>query len=244
LNAADVESLERATVEGVAPPEVLEIDGWLLPLADGGMGRAKSAVPLRHDVGPAALSEIEAAYRDRGLPPAFRLAAVPGLASVRAALTERGYAMRQPTVVKIGTVDKLAAFSKGPVRILDQPDDAWAAVFTGDGFDPVDSAYRVAALRRSPGAAFAAAGEGGETHAVGLMSFGYGWAGVHGMRTSPAHRGKGYAGAILAALGRVAQARGVERVFLDVEEANPARQIYRRAGFGMIWSYQYWNRAT
>ncbi len=238
--AADVESLERATVEGVAPPHILEIDGWLVPLADGGMGRAKSAVPLRHDVGPQALDDIEAAYRTRGLPPAFRLAAVPALASVREALTERGYQMRQPTLVKTGSVAELATFSETPVRILNQPDDAWKAVFTGDGFDPVDSAYRAAALSRSPGAAFAAAGEAGETHAVGVMSFGYGWAGVHGMRTSPAHRGKGYAGAILAALGRVAQARGVERVFLDVEEANPARQIYRRAGFRPIWRYQYW----
>jgi GNAT superfamily N-acetyltransferase len=240
LLPADVESLERATVEGVAPPAVLEIDGWLVPLADGGMGRAKSAVPLRHDVGPQALDDIEAAYRTRGLPPAFRLAAVPPLAAVRDALTERGYQMRQPTLVKTGSVAELATFSEAPVRILSQPDDAWTAVFAGDGFDPVDSAYRAAALSRSPGAAFAAAGEAGETHAVGVMSFGYGWAGVHGMRTSPAHRGKGYAGAILAALGRVAQARGVERVFLDVEEANPARQIYRRAGFSPVWRYQYW----
>lgn len=236
----DVESLERATVEGVAPPEVLELGGWLLPLADGGMGRAKSAVPLRHDVGPAALDAIVAAYRDRGLPPAFRLAVVPELASVRDALTERGFAAHQPTIVKTGSVDELAAFSDASVRIMSQPDDAWRALFAGDGFDPADSAYRAAALARSPGAAFAAAGPDGETHAVGVMSFGHGWGGVHGMRTGPAHRGKGYAGAILAALGRVAQARGVSRVFLDVEEANPARRIYRRAGFSMIWRYQYW----
>lgn len=241
MQPAEIESLERATVEGVAPPEVLEIDGWLLPLADGGMGRAKSAVPLRHDVGPAALDEIVAAYRERGLTPAFRLATVPLLAPIRDALTERGFAAHQPTIVKTGSVDKLAAFSDGSVRILSKPDAAWIALFVGDGFEPVDSAYRAAALARSPGAAFAAAGPDGETHAVGVMSFGFGWAGVHGMRTGPAHRGKGYAGAILAALGREAQARGVERVFLDVEEANhPARRIYSAAGFTAIWGYEYW----
>jgi GNAT superfamily N-acetyltransferase len=60
------------------------------------------------------------------------------------------------------------------------------------------------------------------------------------MRTAPAHRGKGLASAILAAMGRVAQARGVERVLLQVEEPNPARAIYRRAGFSTIWRYRYW----
>jgi GNAT superfamily N-acetyltransferase len=242
LQAADVESLERATVEGVAPPEVLEIDGWLLPFAEGGMGRAKSAVPLRHDIGPAALDEIEAAYRDRGLTPAFRLADVPALTPVRMALAARGYGANQPTVVKTGSVDELAASSDGPVTILDRPDEAWTGLFAGEGFDRADSLYRAEALARSPGAAFAAAGTDGETHAVGVMSFGHGWAGIHGMRTGPAHRGKGYAAAILAALGREAQTRRLARVYLDVEEANPARQIYRRAGFSMIWRYEYWRR--
>ena len=85
-------------------------------------------------------------------------------------------------------------------------------------------------LTRSPAAIYAAAGEGGETHAVGVMSFGARWAGIHGMRTAPAHRGRGHASAILAAMGRVAQARGMARVLLQVEEANPARRIYRAAG--------------
>ena len=49
LTAADIEALERATVEAVAPPEVAEIGPWLVPLDDGTIGRAKSAVPLVHD---------------------------------------------------------------------------------------------------------------------------------------------------------------------------------------------------
>lgn len=240
MQAADVESLERATVEGVAPAEVQEIDGWLAAFDDGTISRSKSAVPLRHDVGPAALDEIEAAYRRRGHPPAFRVADVPEMAPVTTELARRGYAVHQGTIVKTGPVEKLAGFSEGSVRILNKPDAAWAAVFAGEGFDPVDGANRVAAFSRSPDAIFAAAGPDGETHAVGIMTFGFGWAGIHGMRTAPAHRGNGYAGAILAALGRAAQARGVARAFLDVEEANPARRIYRAAGFSPVWRYGYW----
>jgi len=240
LDVADLESLERATVEAVAPPEVLEIGGWLVGLDKGTIGRAKSAVPLRHDIGPEALDEIEAAYRRRDLKPAFRVADGPGLAAVRVELDRRGYPMQQPTIFETGLVRDLAAFSESSATILDHPNDAWAAIFLGEGFDPADGAHRVAALTRSPGAIYGAAGEDGEIGAVGVMSFGHGWAGIHGMRTSPAHRGKGHASAILATLGREAQARGVERVFLQVEEANPARKIYRRAGFTPAWRYHYW----
>jgi len=240
VNAADVETLERATVEAVAPNEMLEIGGWLVALDGGTIGRAKSAVPLSHDLGPQALDEIEAAYRQRGLKPAFRIADVPGLEAVRAELRRRGYPVEQPTIFETGVVRDMAAFSEGSAVILDRPSDAWGAVFLGEGFDPADGANRVAALTRSPDAIYGAAGEGGLVAAVGVMSFGHGWAGIHGMRTAPASRGKGYASAILATLGRAAQARGVERVFLQVEEANPARAIYRRAGFSPAWRYHYW----
>jgi GNAT superfamily N-acetyltransferase len=240
VDPADVESLERATVEAVAPPQVLEIDGWLVPLDNGTIGRAKSAVPLRHDVGADALDDIETAYRERGLKPAFRIADLASLGPVSAALAGRGYAVQQSTVVKTGLSSQLAAFSEASVRILSEPDEAWAAVFLGQGFDPVDGAHRVAALSRAPDALYAAAGEAGSTHAVGVITFGQGWAGVHGMRTAQDHRGKGYASAILGALGRAAQDRGVRRVLLDVEEANPARRIYRAAGFSAVWTYRYW----
>ena len=240
MEAAEIAVLERDTVAAVAPPETLEIGGWLVPLDNGTIGRAKSAVPLRHDLGSGALDEIIDAYRSRGLKAGFRLADVASLEPVCAELTRRGFAPEQPTIFKTGSVAELAAFSEASARILDRPDEAWAGVFLGEGFDPADGAHRVKVLTRSPGAIYAAAGEGGATHAVGVMSFGDVWAGVHGMRTAPAQRGKGHASAILAAMGRVAQARGSDRVFLQVEEGNPARRIYRAAGFTPVWRYRYW----
>lgn len=238
MQPGEIESLERSVVGGVAPREVLEIGGWLVPLDDGPIGRRKSAVPLRHDVDVSALDRIEAAFRARGLTPAFRIAEVGSLAPVREELARRGYSGRQPTVMKVGDVARLAACSARPARILERPDDAWKAVFLGDGFDPVEGALRVAALSGSPGALYGAAGE--TTCAVGVASVCHGWAGVHGMRTAPAQRGLGHASAILAAFGRELTARGVERVALQVEEANPARRIYRRAGLEAVWTYRYW----
>ncbi|WP_394760601.1 GNAT family N-acetyltransferase [Phenylobacterium sp.] len=240
MRPAAVEALERDTVAAVAPPEILQIGDWLVPLEDGTIGRAKSAVPLSHDIGPEAIGEVAAAYRDRGLKPAFRIADVPSLAAVRDDLTARGFTPEQPTIFKTGNIVDLAELSTASAHMLSEPDDAWSAVFLGDGFDAADGAHRIAALTRSPGAVYGAAGEGGETQGVGVMSFGATWAGIHGMRTAPAHRGKGVAAAVLAALGREALSRGVDRVFLQVEEANPARRLYRRAGFSAAWRYHYW----
>ena len=240
MDEAGVEALERDTVAAVAPPEVLEIGGWLVPLDNGTIGRSRSAVPLRHDIGPEAIGEIVAAYLDRGLPPRFRIADVASLDAVRAALAARGFAAEQPTIFKTGSTADMARLSDGAAMLLSEPSEAWAAVFLGEGFDAAADARRIAALTRSPDAVYGAAGEGAEIQAVGVMSFGAQWAGVHGMRTAPAHRGKGLASRILATLGAAAQARLVDRVFLQVEEANPARRIYRAAGFTPIWRYRYW----
>ena len=236
----DVEAIERATVSGVAPPKVLEIHGWLAALDNGSMARARSAVPLSHTADASPLDAIERAYRGEGLQAAFRIADAPGLRSVREALAARGYAAIQPTLVKTGDAARLAAFHAEPGEILAEPDAAWAAVFTGEGFDPVDGAYRVAALSRSPDAVYGAVREGGRTVAVGVATFGHGWAGLHGMRTARDCRGRGFASQVLTALGQAILARGVERVFLQVEEANPARALYRRAGFAEAWTYRYW----
>ena len=242
MGPAEIESLERATVEGVAPAKRVEIGGWLVPFDDGAIGRAKSAVPLRHDLTPAALSEIEAAYWTEGLSPAFRVAEGPGLQAVRDALTQRGYADGAPTVVKVGDVERLAALRDKPGDLLVAPDEGWGAVFLGEGFDPRDGASRVAALSRSPDALYAAVREDGRTVAVGCVAFGHGWAGIHGMRTEAARRGRGLASTVLATLGRAIQARGVTRVFLQVEEDNDARSLYRKAGFVEAWRYRYWTR--
>jgi GNAT superfamily N-acetyltransferase len=240
LDAAQVESLERATVEAVAPPEVIEVDGWLVPFDTGTIGRAKCAAPLRHDLPADAIPAVLETYSSRGLPPGFRVPDVPSLEPVRRSLDGRGLSPGRPTLVKTVDVARLAAFAAEPAEVLDRPDTAWGEVFLGSGFDRVDGAHRVKVLSRSPGAAYGLVRKGGRALAVGVASFGHGWMGIHGMRTAADARGRGYAGRILATFGRLALARGVERAFLQVEEPNPARSLYRKAGFVRAWRYHYW----
>jgi GNAT superfamily N-acetyltransferase len=243
LADGDVDVVERSIVESVAPDRVLEIGGWLAPLDAGPIGRAKSAVPLSWHADAAAIPEIEAAYLDSGLAPAFRLAEAPGLTAVRDELQRRGYAPHTPTIMKFGAPEGLMALSDAPAELMKTPDSAWTTCFSGEGFDPEEGAGRVRNLARSPDVLFAAVREDGRTTAVGVVTFGRGWAGVHGMRTAPDARRRGHASRVLSALGHAAAERGVSRVVLQVVEDNPARRLYRAAGFTYGWRYHYWGKA-
>jgi ribosomal protein S18 acetylase RimI-like enzyme len=243
--ATDVDSLERATVQAVAPEQLDDtVPGWLLPMDAGTVGRAQCAVPLSHAEPDAALIDaIADRYRARGFAPAWRLPDVPSFAAFHAALGQRGFTRRQPTLTQVAAVaDLLSRLPEAAGAVLeDQPDAAWLAMFLGEGLDPVDGASRSRALARAQGTRFASLREQGVTLACGAASFGHGWLGVHGMRTAAARRGRGLAGVVMRAMAIEARQRGIERVFLQVDAGNlPALSLYRRLGFDTAWGYAYW----
>ena len=241
----DIASLERATLAAVPPREVEAIEGWLLALDVGTVGRAHSAVPTRHEaVDPAVVPAIEERYAARGLAAVFRVPQPAAFDGLRAALQARGYAASQPTLTLVGHAEAAARLAtSGEVELSAVPGEDWAAVYLGEGFDPVDGASRVGFLRRSRRSVFAGVRVQGRVVAVGCGCYSDGWWGVHGMRTATGWRGRGHAGAILAALGREALSRGIARAFLQVERDNAAAlSLYRRAGFRDAWCYEYWRR--
>lgn len=245
----DVEAIERATHAALPPDAADEFDGWLLNLDGGTVGRAHSAVPLRHRAPePGVLPRIEAAYRARGLAPVFRLPDSPAFDAFAQDLRARRYRAVQPTWVMVGSAEAMADAGDGrAVRLAPVPDEAWSAMYLGEGFDPVDGASRVRLLRRAQDALYAAlpvpeeAGSG--LAAVGCAGFGQGLVGVHGMRTRPVLRGRGLARALIAAMGAAALRRGVREAFLQVDAVNaPALALYARCGFRKAWQYSYWRR--
>ncbi|MBS0453093.1 MAG: GNAT family N-acetyltransferase [Proteobacteria bacterium] len=246
----DIEAIERATLDAVAPQwvEALDDEAWLLPMDHGTIGRARSAVPLRHEAPRTApghlLERMEARYAARGLPTQLRVAHTPCFDALADALAARGYESGKPTLTQTGTSRAMLVLGAGaPAEVDAAPDAAWAQVFLGPGFDPVDGASRVQALSRAGGNLFASVRESGSTLAAGAISFSHGWASVHGMRTVQSARGRGLAGRVLAGLAQAALYRGFERVFLQVEAGNaPALALYRRAGFTTAWTYRYWQR--
>ena len=244
MSPADVEAIERATLAAVSPQAQEELRGWLLPFDNGTVGRAKSAVPLAH-VAPDidVLRQIEARYLAHGLPAVFRIPEVPAFDAFRAALTGAGYVGERPTQVHCARVAEMRREPAADGLVLaSTPDEAWAAVFVGEGFDPVDGASRVAILSRAPRALFASLREDGVTVAAGMASFSQGWASVHGMRTAQAHRGRGLAGRVLAAFAQAAASDGCARMFLQVQADNTAAlALYGRSGFTSVWAYRYWH---
>ena len=255
---SDVEGIERATLAAVSPDAQLEHGDWLLGFDGGSIWRAKSAAPLAHS----ALEEAQAAqcittiehhYQSRqgcttgpGIQPIFRLADVPCFETVRRQLILRGYTPLKPTWVQVASVQAMLQTSQGePAEVDLAPDDAWAQLFLGEGFDPVDGASRIRNLARAPANVYASVRDRGSTLAGGAASFSHGWASVHGMRTHAQHRGQGLAGRVLKALALVARERGLDRVFLQVEANNTGAQaLYQRAGFATAWVYRYWSKQT
>ena len=246
MTNADVESIERATLAAVAPAAVDEVEGWLIPFDTGVVGRAKSAVPLRHDVSPRApVIEIERRYASKGLPALFRIAEVNALDGTRDELLQLGYGKHKPTLVQIAAAQAAAGAFSGPAaEISALADDEWASVFLGEGFDPIEGASRVQTLRRAKGSLFARVrGEDGQTAAAGVLSLAHGWASIHGMRTAQSQRGRGHATRVVSTLAAVALDKGFERIVLQVEAGNAAAQrLYARCGFTTAWSYGYWKK--
>jgi ribosomal protein S18 acetylase RimI-like enzyme len=251
LDDIDIESLERATLDAVAPPALEQLPGWLIPFDQSTIGRAKSAVPLSHQAQSAdALTDIATRYAARGLPAAFRIADVAAFGNLHAELQRMGFQAEQATLVQVGSARSMIQVFSQSMRpaspataVTLKPTSAWSDVYLAEGFDPVDGAHRVQALSRSPHVVYASAADAIGPAAAGTASFSHGWAGIHGMRTAPRSRGRGMAGDILAALAKESVSRGIDRVFLQVDEGNAAAlALYRRAGFATAWRYHYWRR--
>ena len=250
MNGPDIEAVERATIEAVAPDQVQELAGWLLPMDAGTVGRACSAVPLRHPlqadeqaIQALQLAHIEALYRAQGMKPSFR---IPDTAKhLHAGLTTLNMQRVEPTLVMTGTVAHLATapwmdqrvshpdaangigapgLVRPLMRVERSPGPDWQAMFLGEGFDPVDGAHRVRLLSRAPRTLYVSALMDDRVLACGAASFGHGWMGVHGMRTALSHRGQGLAAQVLRAMAQEACVHplgaGVRGVFLQVGAVN------------------------
>ena len=243
----DIADLERATLDAVVPHALETLPGWLLPFDTSTIGRAKSAVPLSHQLQDADIVHaIADRYAVHGLSAAFRVADVAALANLHRELHGIGCQPEQATLVQIGSAQRLLqVFGTGRGTLNTQPTAAWSDVYVAPGFDAVDGAHRVHALSRSPHVVYASLADAEGPVAAGTASFSHGWASVHGMRTVDRCRGQGLAGQLLATLAQEALARGLDRVFLQVDETNTAAlALYQRAGFATAWRYHYWRHAS
>lgn len=242
LNADQIAAMGRATLDAMPSTELDEIGGWLVPIDEGTVSRSRSAVPLRHDVDLAAdIDRIITRYCRAGAMPRFRIPETEPLTRLQTRLCALGYRSGPASLVMTRPCT-LLPIESSPVTLSNTADDGWCAAFLGTGSDKVDGRSRLTILRRAKHARFASVAQSGATVAVGAGSFSREWVSIHGLRTDPAHRNRGLASAIVAAILADGIKRAFSRVFLQVEVANTdAVRLYRRLGFADLWTYRYWS---
>jgi N-acetylglutamate synthase len=244
--ALSITELEHRAAQTWLGPRCERMGDWLLRAAEGFTGRANSALAAG-DPGrplPDAVDGVVAWYAGLGQ---RAMIAVPSAMTGPAGeldrlLDERGWSHRDgPAMVMTaapGTIAGRARPDGPPVSIAGEPDEAWLAMYhyRGQALPPV--ARRL--LLSAPWQAFASVRERGATIAIGRVAADAGWAGLTAIETDPAHRRRGLATTVSAALAAAAVSRGAAGLYLQVEDENTtARRLYAGMGFASHHRYHY-----
>lgn len=244
------------------PIEVHELGGWRVGFSGGFTRRGNSAVPRTAlSAGPAALlsalTDVEAFYAGRGVPPVVRVSPedAPDLDGL---LADRGYQVVAPTLLMAAPT---AGFSHGPgassrhgqgrddapdlgvvgdIEVADTPDADWLAAWLGTKQGSTDDHALAARLLAGTSARYLAVRDA--TGVVGVLraaSSGR-WVGLSCLAVAVRARRQG--------LGRKLAERALAEAsvpwgFLQVEESNAAAvALCTELGFTVADRYHYRQR--
>jgi N-acetylglutamate synthase len=234
--------VEQAALRATEPAQQLAYDGWLLRHAPGKAKRARSINALV--AGVLALEDkiawCDSFYRQHSLPCLYRITPFAQPAKLDSVLAAAGYVALQDTRVMVSDIGASAAIDAS-LQTLDPR--AFGEVFGAlHGLPAAQTAVEADRFARVPAPAhFVALSKGGAPIACGSVAVDGDLAGVFGMVTAPAARGRGAARRIVAALLSWARGAGAAKAYLQVEADNTAaRRVY--AKFGFVDAYTYWYR--
>jgi ribosomal protein S18 acetylase RimI-like enzyme len=222
------------------------VDGWWLRHAPGGAWWIGSVLP-HGAVGAGEVARrvagAEEFYARRGARARFQIS--PGACpdGLDTLLATRGYRRHAPMSLRMAPTARVrprAAAGAPPVRVDDRPSRAWFGTWYGvPGHGDARAGWDMLARLDLP-CAYAGALVGDEVVAVGRAVADTGWVGVFGIATLPGARGRGAAGAVLAALAGWAGGQRADHMYLQVERDNVAAlRLYQRAGFTEVSGYHY-----
>ncbi|SFO80424.1 Acetyltransferase (GNAT) family protein [Amycolatopsis arida] len=243
-----IRELQERAARALPAERVEDAEGWWLRHAPRCAAWWVGSVLPHGAVGPDELvyrvSGAERFYAEHGAVARFQISPGACPAGLDPLLAERGYRRESPMSLRVApTARVLEWLPAGPLRVVvdDGPTrrwfDAWYAVH-GRGGDPRAEWDVLDRVERPSGYARAMLGD--DVVAVGRVVADTGWAGMFGMATRPAARGRGAARSVLAALARWAGDQRADHVYLQVEPDNaPALWLYERAGFAEICAYHY-----
>ncbi|MBL8518354.1 MAG: GNAT family N-acetyltransferase [Betaproteobacteria bacterium] len=240
---AELLELERLTL--ATSPALREelYDEWVLRASGTDTRRANSVTQLGRGTLPLAekIDCCERWYADAGQPATFRLTSALSPPELDALLEARGYSVVTPSHMMCCALDQVSEAEPPPQIVERTARQGIADLHRLKGSAPalIERDQTRQARWTSPERHLAFM-EAGEVRACGLVRVEGPWAGLFNMRTAAAHRGRGIASALVAALLAWAHGQGARQAFLQVERGNDAAvRLYRRAGFDPRYDYHY-----
>ena len=227
-------------------------DGWILRFADGYTRRANSInllYPSSLDV-EEKISTCEALYRERGLPPLFRLTPFSYPSEIDQILERRGYKrmgdmfLLSRELVPVGDMPPLQDGQLQRAQVQSLPLWEWLTIYCQlREFSPDSTAQQthLAILQNILGKRLPMVLVDGETVLCCAMGVQEGQClGLFGMFTAPDHRKKGYGTQLVASMLQQAQQNGATHAYLQVMKENvPACRLYAKLGFQELYDYWY-----
>ena len=237
--------IEDASLAVAQPAQQSFFDGWLLRYSPGKAKRARSINSIGAGVLPfaAKLEHCVDFYGQHRLPCLFRITPFSQPHTLDAELAAADFGAHQDTrvmAVSLSSIDPSMAPSAVQSVTVEQFTTAFCALHGLDSNKA--AAERERYERRAGRGAFVVQFDGDTPLACGSLAVEGKLAGIFGMVTAAAYRGRGAATAIVAKLLNDARAVGAETAYLQVEADNaPARRAYSKFGFRDC--YAYWYRA-
>jgi N-acetylglutamate synthase len=239
--AAPAAELHRTAAATWPAAETERLGDWLLRASGGYTRRANSAL-ADGDPGlplPEALERVRAWYAARGLPALLQLPQEADGTPADRAAAAAGWRAEAPTLVLTAPLAPVAdAPGAERARVEAELTQTWLAgspraAQAGDAARAVLGGWSPAWFGHVPG-------DGGRPAAVGRVAVEGRWAVFTCVETDPAHRRRGLAAAVMAALAARALAHGATGALLQVEPGNAAAlALHARLGFVHGPAYHY-----
>lgn len=216
--------------------------GWVLRFAGGHSGRANAvtAIGPAAELGAGFIDWCNAAYRQQGLVPRFRLTPLcpPDL---EAQLVAAGYQVREESLVMAAAVPPPHP-ADAAVRFQPAVDEAWLTAYRSMVAIPEAEmpALRAILAGIAPTTQYATLWSDGRPVAAALAVIDRGWVGLYKVASHPRARGQGHGRRLVAALLSMAASQGATKAYLQVGAENaPALALYARFGFETVYRYRY-----
>lgn len=237
-----LEAAAFAALPALEPEEM--VMGWRLRFSNGYTKRANSAncSLTATDLSAEQIEDIEQRYRQRALPPIFRLTSVATPVNMDNTLAQRGYSLVDPSWVMVLPALSASVDDK-PVTTMDI--NAWAAaVFEISGSNLAEQATHLQMLRLiKEQRAFAVDYLDHVPVCAGLGVIHLKWIGLFDIATAATQRQKGFATALCRNLLSWGKQAGAESAYLQVTASNfGAIRVYEKLGFQK--AYHYWYRVA